>query len=741
MTRSNGHHVRIPAPAYIERAIAEECTAVENAAPSTANATLHKAAVSLGTMSGAGWLDRSAAEAALQNAAAKRCNDQSEARRTIESGLNWGEQRPRDLPSSAPHARKPKGRVKDDKQRAHQVFATAEPIAGTLAERYLAARKIAQPLPSALRFAPAIDMPGNGKHPAMLAAVVIPTTGQLIAVQRTAIAPDGSDKAAIEPKKASIGSTSGGAVVLGDITGAEIVLEGEGVETVLSACQAIGLPGIATLSAGTLGKPSLPSGCGVIILGDRGSEEDAEAGAQRRHEEGRIVRIAYPPEGSGKDFNDQLKTGGTEAVKAAIEAAGEFAPATAPRTYSARCLADVDPKPVRWLWKNRIARGKLNLLAGHPGRGKSTLTLHMASVVSAGGGWPDGAECPLGNVIFITCEDDAADTLVPRLKAAGADCTRCHLLDTVQNVKGGWRPFNLKTDIANLEQMACDIGSVSLVVIDPISAYLDGIDSHKVAEVRGGLVPLQQFAERSGAAVILVSHFNKGTPDGSAMSRVAGSGAFVAVCRSAWAVERDPEQPDGGRRILAPMKNNLGDDRTGFAFELEPCEFGDGTSGSRVRFLPGTISISADELVRSHPPSNSRRSALSDASEFLSRLLASGPLPEPDIKSAATKAGQSWRTIQRAKKTLAIGSVRRGDHWDWELAREPLDHPELFGDQDRQGRQERQHFTAEDSGGLACPDASTSHVLQGRQIQPSDKIGGLGGVGGLDGGMPQEPAT
>ncbi|MEQ1672026.1 MAG: AAA family ATPase, partial [Hyphomicrobium sp.] len=246
-----------------------------------------------------------------------------------------------------------------------------------------------------------------------------------------------------------------------------------------------------------------------------------------------------------------------------------IATGSARQSYSSRCLADIEPLPVNWLWPMRMALGKLNLIAGHPGRGKSTLSLHMAALVSTGGEWPDGTQCPQGNVAFITCEDDPADTLVPRLLAANADLSRCHLLDAVDDEKGGERPFNLKTDVAKIEELARDKGGLSLIIIDPISAYLNGIDSHNVAEVRSALVPLQQMAERLAAAVVIVSHFNKGTPDGSALSRVAGSGAFVAVCRSAWAVERDPEHPEGGRRILAPMKNNIGDDRTGFAFIVE----------------------------------------------------------------------------------------------------------------------------------------------------------------------------
>ena len=215
--------------------------------------------------------------------------------------------------------------------------------------------------------------------------------------------------------------------------------------------------------------------------------------------------------------------------------------------FVARCLADVEPEPVRWLWPDRIARGKINLIAGHPGRGKSTLTLYLAALVSRGGVWPDGAKVEQGSVVLITCEDDIGDTIVPRLIAMEADRDRIHTLDAVRDDKGNERPFDLASGLKGLAALAAQIERPVLIVIDPISAYLDRVDSHNNAEVRGALRPLQELAAKTGAAVLMVSHFNKGTLDNSAMSRISGSGAFAAVCRSAWIVG-SPALPDGRRR-------------------------------------------------------------------------------------------------------------------------------------------------------------------------------------------------
>lgn len=705
---------------YVDRAVASECRKITQAPKGQANETLHRGAISLGTMVGAGWLGRAEAEARLKAAAAERGKSESEATATITSGLDWGMRHPRQETVA-----KPLERAKAHKAEvAARLWEKSVSLGGTLAETYLRERAISCELPRALRFCPAVVMPCGETVPAMVARIEVPVSGEFLGVQRTGLAADGLGKADIETKKASLGRTAGGAVVLGDLRQATLILEGEGIETALSACQATGLPGIATLSSGTLGKPALPEGCSVIVLGDRGSEKAAEAAARRRGAEGREVRIAYPPEGADKDFNDLLKSGGEQAVKAVIDAAELFVPATSSRSYSSRCLADIDAKPVRWLWPKRIALGKLNLLAGHPGRGKSTLTLYIAALVSNGGRWPDASRCPIGNVLFITCEDDPADTLVPRLQAIGANLSRCHLLEAVHDENGKERPFNLKTDVSRVEELARDKSALSLIVIDPISAYLNGIDSHNVAEVRGALVPLQQLAERLGAAVIMVSHFNKGTPDGSAMSRVSGSGAFVAVCRSAWVVERDPNCPDGDRRIFAPMKNNIGDDRTGFAFVVEQCDLGDDIEASRVRFASGSVLISADELVRGQTSTHVKQSAKSRASDFLSELLAGGPMPEAEVERAAKTAGHKIRTIQRAKADLKVQSRKRDSAWWWEL---PAKHtgPGLFEGQGRQESQDCQQSLASEVG------EHEGAIQQDCQDAPVIAAGNLGGVGSL----------
>src|SRR5262252_3177824 len=137
-------------------------------------------------------------------------------------------------------------------------------------------------------------------------------------------------------------------------------------------------------------------------------------------------------------------------------------------TLIAQCAADVTPEPVEWLWPGRIAIGKQTLVAGEPGLGKSQISIAMAAAVTTGGLWPCGeGRAPLGNVIILQAEDGVADTVVPRLMAAGADRKRVQLITAVLGPDGR-RTFNLQADLELLEKEIARVGNVRLAIIDPI---------------------------------------------------------------------------------------------------------------------------------------------------------------------------------------------------------------------------------------------------------------------------------
>ncbi len=198
----------------------------------------------------------------------------------------------------------------------------------------------------------------------------------------------------------------------------------------------------------------------------------------------------------------------------------------------------------------------------------------MAAVVTTGRRWPDGDRAPAGSVIMIGCEDDAGDTIVPRLMGAGAVLKRVHILDWAVNDKRQRQHFDVHAHIEQLASLVKQLGDVRLIIIDPITAYMGKADTHVTAAVRGALAPLQTMAAEESVAVLLISHLTK-SGEGSAMSRVNGSGAFVALSRSAWLAGYDPGDESRQRRILASIRCSLAPDAPSLPYTVESVTVGD----------------------------------------------------------------------------------------------------------------------------------------------------------------------
>jgi archaellum biogenesis ATPase FlaH len=184
-------------------------------------------------------------------------------------------------------------------------------------------------------------------------------------------------------------------------------------------------------------------------------------------------------------------------------------------------LSEVESQQVDWLWQRRIPLGKITILDGDPGMGKSLLSIFIAACISTGKPMPYGAPAKQGKVILIAPEDAAEDTIKPRVEAAGGDPSQVVLLDDIEQlnikntkkIKFGERPFSLAQDMAILEKAIKQTGTI-LVVIDPLMAVLGrNIDSSRDQDVREVLTPLAQVAERTGCAILIIRHLNKASSE------------------------------------------------------------------------------------------------------------------------------------------------------------------------------------------------------------------------------------
>lgn len=342
---------------------------------------------------------------------------------------------------------------------------------------------------------------------------------------------------------------------------------------------------------------------------------------------------------------------------------GEITPTSQCKLITA-CAYDIAPEPVDWLVDQSIPLGAMVVLGGQPGMGKSQIAISLAASITTGKGLPDGDTFDKqGSVIILANEDDSARTIRPRLDAAGADLTKVHIVQGVSREGRAADLFQLATDIRELRNKAEALGDVRLIIIDPPSAYLGSkVDAYKDSDVRQVLTPLGNLAQETGALILLVVHLNKRS-DAGAQQRFGGSTAWVAAPRAAFLVAEDPTTRE---RCMVPVKNNLGDDRTGFNYQIHEklITYGDQTiKAPYVKWL-GKSQRSATDLLE--PPRRSS-TVVDEAQSFLKEQLIAGKVKVADLKFAAEAAGVSWAGIQRAKQALPITSRRVADGWTWEL--------------------------------------------------------------------------
>ena len=329
-------------------------------------------------------------------------------------------------------------------------------------------------------------------------------------------------------------------------------------------------------------------------------------------------------------------------------------------------LSSVKTEKLIPLWPGRLWCGKTSLMAGDPGLGKSLVTLDIAARITTGREWPASIErAPVGDVVLLSAEDDAADTLRPRLEAAGADLSRVHAVTEVierdpRTNERRRKTFRLGAHLEYLEKI-CAERKPLLLVIDPITAYMSAdTDAHATADVRSDLAPLAEMAQAHGVAVLMVSHLNKATSM-QAIYRVTGSVAFVAAARSAFGVVRDPA--DRERRYFLPLKNNLGKDSGGLAYRID-------FNGQAPYLTWDTepVDVDIDMLAVSSPREKAKQATENAVSVWLRDLLQHGPVAAATLWRRAEQAGHSERKVKAALRSLGVKGAPAGFRQAWHYA-------------------------------------------------------------------------
>ena len=311
-------------------------------------------------------------------------------------------------------------------------------------------------------------------------------------------------------------------------------------------------------------------------------------------------------------------------------------------------MSEIESEEVSWLWYPFIPYGKLTIVQGDPGDGKTTFVLNVAAKLSKGEALDEAMKCeePI-HIIYQTAEDGLADTVKPRLEKAGADCTRISVIDESDK--------SLSMADERLEE-ALQRTNAKLLILDPIQAYLGGgMDMNRANEARDMTKRLGALAEKYKCAIVLIGHMNKAAGNKAAY-RGMGSIDFYAVARSVLLVGRIEGEPE--LRALVQIKNNLATFGHSKAFRLSENGFD----------WIGDYEITADEVLGGIAPKTNKTE---QAKELLRELAEEKRmLPSNEIIELARQENISKRTLENAKKELGIRAKKINSIWYWVLTEE-----------------------------------------------------------------------
>lgn len=313
-------------------------------------------------------------------------------------------------------------------------------------------------------------------------------------------------------------------------------------------------------------------------------------------------------------------------------------------------MQDIQVEKIEWLLYPFIPYGKVTIIQGDPGEGKTTLILQIIARLAAGekievSANPDIEDSNITtiNVIYQTAEDGLGDTIKPRLLAAGADCSKVLVIDDKD------MPLTM-LDI-RLEK-AIQETNARLVVLDPIQGFLGAdVDMHRANEIRPIMKHIAELAEKYHCAIILIGHMNK-CSFGKSAYRGLGSIDFQAAARSVLIVGRIKDEPE--IRVVCQIKSSLAPEATPIAFRL--------SDDGGFEWL-GEYDVTVDDLLSGTAKGAKKKAAI----EFLEKTLADGQMAQNTIKRLADEKGISEKTLRNAKDALDIKSKKIGSQWYWQL--------------------------------------------------------------------------
>jgi hypothetical protein len=330
----------------------------------------------------------------------------------------------------------------------------------------------------------------------------------------------------------------------------------------------------------------------------------------------------------------------------------------------------IDDKPLQWLWPGHVPIGVLTVVDGDPGTGKSQLTLAMAAIVSTGADWPDGTPCELGEVIVANAEDPEEEVIKPRLRVAGADCSKVFVICAGEQDS---QIFTIPDHVAALESQVRE-RHVRLIIFDPLEAFLSGsVDNYRNHHVRRALKSLELMAKRTGCAIVIVRHLTKDATK-AAIYRGGGSIGIIGAARAGLSIGHDPV--DKERCIIVPTKANWSKMPEGLAYRIEEVNYvsdeGAAIQTSRVKW-DGAWHGTADDLLTVVEGGGAPVGAGADAPvrAFIEAELLNGPVSSNKLMASAVKAGIKKADMFRVSRLMGVLKYKEGitgeGEWLWEM--------------------------------------------------------------------------